>query len=177
MELAGTRALRDWLAGTTNPSYGVNTLLASVPVDAGDAAPAGFATFADATREPWVARRLWDDPAIEVPACVVLAEPFTLDGEVQTTIRDARITFIIGQLVRDASSAVQLRDALYRRRALLQSLAQFNANANQAARERNSVALIACESLEVAFAGAEKGSDAWAIDAIRATYLVRDLAP
>lgn len=52
MIAAAVRQVADWLGdGTT----GVNALLASIPKDVGDTAPASV-TIYDETREPWVAR-------------------------------------------------------------------------------------------------------------------------
>lgn len=52
MIAAAVRQVADWLA---HASTGVNALLASVPGDGGDSAPASV-TIYDETREPWVAR-------------------------------------------------------------------------------------------------------------------------
>lgn len=177
METNGIRAIADWLDGTTNALYGVNALIPAVERDGSDPEPDPIATFADATRDPWVARRLFDDPDIDLPALIVFAQPFTTQGEVQTSFREADIAFVVGQIVKDADSAAELRDALYRRRAIVRSLKQFNDNANAAARTRNSVTLVLCKDLQIGASVHGKEQDAWSIDAVIATYQTRDYAP
>jgi hypothetical protein len=178
MELETIRCVRDWLDGTTSGANAVNTLIPTTPLDAGDPVPALFATFADATREPWVVRRRWPrDTGVTLPVCVVLLDPpFTMPGEVETIVRDAHPTVVVLQLAESPLSADLQRDCYYRRRAILRSLAVFNQNANVAARQRNSVTLLVCESIDAGVTTEDWG-DVFALDALRLTYLVRDHAP
>jgi hypothetical protein len=76
----------------------------------------------------------------------------------------------------NADSMELRRDALYRRRTILRSLAQFNHPLNAAARARNGISLLVCESIEGGQMS-EPFGDAFALDVLKVQFLVRDHAP
>lgn len=174
MELETVRAVADFLA---DPTAGVVAQLATVPRDAGDPLPTLPGGVADSTRNGWVARReIPHENGPVLPAIAVYAQPITLDGDVHTVVRDGVLDIVMAYCDQNSDTPSGNAAALYVRRAILKCLAVFESNAHAADRQRNDIAIFACERLKLGPLEA-----AWADinirDAVVATFHVRDLAP
>lgn len=145
MILEPVRLLADWLGASgqfTGNTSGINTLLAAIPRDAGDAAPAAVTLF-DETRDNAVAR---GDLPDTLPALMVTSRKIDqLDGEVATYTRDGVIELIVRYAQLNAATKDALRDASYVLRAALRSVRAFNAET----RTRNQIDVYSCLHLEV----------------------------
>lgn len=154
MRIELTRIVADWLL---HPEFGVNAYIPSVPRDAGDPAPPLIAGWADPsgqpqvqplavfdnTRHEWVARR-GDPPALP---CLVVGIPDVVDvtgepwpsGQYRTTTIDVELAIAYISASEDEFAA--LRDGEYTLRAVVRSLRELTANANEASCLRNDVRL------------------------------------
>lgn len=145
MILEPVRLIADFLDASgqfAGSGYGVNTYLASVPRDNGDAQPSNV-TVADETRNSDVAR---GDLPTTLPAVIVTTREIDpLDGQVATYSRDGVVEVVIRYAASRADTKAALRDASYTLRAVLRSLRQFNATT----RTRNSLDVYSCLSLKV----------------------------
>jgi hypothetical protein len=149
MYLEPGRALVDWFQ---NATYGVNALAAAVPRDAGDSAPPTVAYFNDESRDPRVAEGY---PPALLPAVVVqLIGQAQWAGEVQTVIRDGKVSLLIRYLANartdgagTANMALGITDASYTMRGIVKSIRQWLDNANYAARTRNGIAVLAADKI------------------------------
>lgn len=170
MHLEPVRLIADRFADLT---VGLNAIVAQIPRDSGDDAPAPV-FIADETRNDAVARGLL--PAT-FPAWVVSAERVEqLDGQVTTVTADAQITI----LCRYAEEAAVTRQAnvasSYVLRAGLWVLRNFfdDRLTASAARTRNDIYLESILSLSAAPVWAPN-EDAVVTGAVRATIQLRDL--
>lgn len=138
------RIVADWLEGAT---HGVNTQLASVPRDAGDAAP-GSVTIYDETRDNRPARGRVPDGTTDLPALTVslravthLTETITDDGHLSA---DIMVQYAAKNV--DAWKAKQA--GYYTLRAAAWSLRQLRrADVGAAGRTRNSITLITVDPI------------------------------
>lgn len=177
MILETVRINADWLADAT---YGVNTLLAGVPRDAGDPQPAAVVV-RDGTRDGVVGRRQIPHAASSgTPELYVNFEPdglTDLQPEVWTTYRDCdALPVSVRYVIESAATEAAARDAYYTLRAVQRSLRRLNENTNAAATVRNQVELVELVSLRHSYPFAPV-SDRVVVAALIAVYMVRDLAP
>lgn len=155
-------------------SYGVNTQLASLPLDTGDTVPANVVTIADETRDDEVAVGRFPS---SLPALVVTLDGNpTLQGDVVSGIRDGTISVVIRYLTTDVESSKSVTDTYNTLRAVARTMKTFNSNAQSAARSRNDVQIIECLGIEVTQTF-KQIDDANNTGAVRVQFRVRDVAP
>jgi hypothetical protein len=141
MIIEACRLVTDWLNDGTN---GVNAMLAIIPMDAGDSAPAAIAagSIVDATRDGNVARgRL---PAA-LPGFGIT--PMPIEGLAPwVTINDAEadLSLAIRFGMTKAQTEQGFRDTSYYLRAAVRSLRRFNGNSDPTKRQRNQIYLESC---------------------------------
>ncbi|MEA3245256.1 MAG: hypothetical protein U9Q74_03770 [Gemmatimonadota bacterium] len=172
MILEGCRLITDWLNDGTN---GVNALLGTTPLDAGDSTPAVLVSILDATRDGNVARlRLPENlPGIAVvPLPVEGLQPHVVvqdcEGELQLALRIA---------MTKAQTEQGFRDTSYYLRTVVRSLRRFNAATTApSSRQRNNIYLEACSELRMVQLW-ETIEDSVITGAVLATYHVRDMTP
>ena len=167
----------DWLAGTLLDyqavSQGVNVQLAQVPRDAGDAQPPNITAVRDYTRDGELARGRVPTRDVVFPILLVtLPEPFRLEGEVTRASRQdtEALTLAIVYAAQDAASDEAAEDAAYTLRAIIWSLWQLHKNENADARQRNGIAILACQEIAPSPVAAETED---AIEHLVAAVLVR----
>lgn len=145
MWLEPVRMVADWLE---HPVYGVNAILATVPIEAGDAAPPPVQDVRDETRDDDVAGdRL---PTGVSPVLAVTA--YTLDaitGQVSQGQRDFRPTILVRFGIREPRKARANTVASYIYRAAVRSLHALHENANVAARTRNGIHVYDCAEMRI----------------------------
>lgn len=144
MHLEAVRIVADALADAT---IGVSAIVASVPRDAGDAAPPAIAGIYDDSRTGWVARGELP-PSTALPALVVtLASPQLQYAGAPLPTRDARhqreteITVGVHLLLRDTDTQAATEAALYLLRAIRGVVDVLAQPAHAARRTRNGVRL------------------------------------
>jgi len=166
------RILADWLDDAT---YGVNTKLALVPLDGTDVVPVDVTVF-DETRNDRAAMGRIPDT---LPAVVVSVQEVEYSDPQQPHVTnevDARVTVLVRYGQREVVGETGLSDAYYTLRAVMMSLRELHTNEQAAARARGSVHLSYCDDIRQV-PMTQETEDAWVTGAIRATYVVRDLAP
>lgn len=175
MELEVIRMVRSALEDDT---IGVNAKLPGVPRDDGDEEPPPF-TFADSTRDGWVARRVVArGTAAELPAIAVsILQPSSIIGQMKTVFIDGSYDVLIEHVAREAESDLALRNGLYGMRAVLRTLAEFNKPERVAMRQRNGIYLRVCTKMSQAPVFTALGELAVVTAALVASYDVRDTQP
>lgn len=169
------RIVADWLADAT---YGVNAYAATVPRDAGDAAPPEV-TVIDQTRDPKAARERnaakedAEDPGWEV--AVALADPIETAWATTTDADADAIGLFIGIKGRQDESDLAVQHLNYLTRATRRSLAELFTNANELSRRRNSVHLVGLP--RVRHHAPESGGDEQIMGGLDVTIVARDYAP
>lgn len=167
------RMVRAWLAAAPDGAD-VNTLLALVPRDVGDPAPAAVALFAEETIDEWLATG--QEPP-QTPCLGVLA------GEAQPAVRLGQgpvqevydgVEVVVALWATRTAGAAGIRDGRAALRAVRQSLNRLNA-APVALRRRNEVELTTITSLSDEAMTSGMGPAAL-VGAVVATCRVRDLA-
>lgn len=174
MILEANRIVADWLDDATD---GVNALLATTPIDAGDSTPADIASIADETTDNDVAR---DELPGTLPAIAVSVDGIPLlEGQVQVVSRDGKVKLRIRVGVENADSAEGKRDLSYYLRTVVRSLNRlFDADANDAARTRNEIYLETCEEMTSAIAKTKEPSgNVTVCGYVLLTMQMRDLNP
>jgi hypothetical protein len=172
MILETLRVVTDALA---HESYGVNATLASLPLDGDDVRPEAPATIKDSTRDAIVARNRVND---ELPSLTVLLDDGTvdMDGEVQTSYRDADINVVIQYLGKNIDSDGGLADGFYMLRAVERTIRTLMLNENANDRTRNGIQLLQVNSIRHA-PGFASANDALAAGELSVSFRVRDTAP
>jgi hypothetical protein len=172
--LEANRIVADWLDDATD---GVNALLATTPLDAGDTVPVDIATIADETRDNDVAR---EELPATLPGIAVSVDAVPLmEGQVMVVSRDAKVKLRVRIGVENADSAEGKRDLSYYLRTTLRSLNRlFDAEANDAARTRNGMYLETCEEMTAAIAKTKEPSGNVVVCGyVLLTIQMRDLNP
>lgn len=174
MILEANRMVADWFADT-NATAGVNALLPTTPLDAGDSAPANIATFADETRDGNVARMYLPNT---LPAVAVSVDHIQdLDGMVVTVTRDGKIKLRVRVGLSNATSADAVRDLSYYLRTVMRSLRKLF-EATPALRVRNNIYLESCLDLAEQITWTKDQTDTAIVTGyVLATVQLRDLAP
>lgn len=178
MYLEPGRSLVDWFQ---NATYGVNALTAAVPRDAGDSAPPTIQYFNDESRDPRVAE---GNPPTLLPAVVVqLIGQAQWAGEVQTVIRDGKVSLLVRYLANarsdsagTANMALGITDAAYTMRGIVDSVRAWLRNENYAARTRNNIAVLSVDKISP-WNVSRNEADNIIVGNIVLTCDVRDTAP
>lgn len=182
MQLEAIRQTADWLSGATNPAYSANALLSAVPRYTGHAAPTAYQAVRDASRHGWCARRALpregSGEAFPLLA-VMLAGDLEMQGEVQTAVRDAKVSLLIVDVEDEVDTEAAIVSGSYRLRAVVRSLKQYHDPANAAARRANDISLMVCSSIREIPVGMlpQLGVDIRCTAALLVSYDVRDMAP
>ncbi len=174
MILESARMVADWLSDGT---HGVNVLLASTPVDAGDSVPANLQSIADETRDGNVARGQLPElmPGIAVTIDVIK----NLDGQVTQVTRDGQVKVRIRVGVVNADTENGVRDVSYYLRTAMRSLRKmFDQSVTAPMRTRNNIYLESClEMLEQIVWTKDQPDTTFVTGYILATLQLRDLTP
>jgi len=168
MILEACRLLADWLSDGTN---GVNALLATTPLDAGDSTPASITTITDMTRDGESARKRLPTT---LPGITVMAQG--ADGMApHVTIADAESDLHIAIRLgfSNAQTDQAMRDSSYYLRTIVRSLRILNGNGDPTKRVRNQVYLESCVDMKVVPLWEDLG-DRIVTGAVLLTYHVRD---
>lgn len=171
MILECCRIISDYLSNGTN---GVNALLATTPLDAGDTVPANLLSILDATRDGNVARgRL---PA-SLPGLAVTAERVeNILPHVVTNDAEMDVTVLIRLGMTAPQTETAFRNISYYLRTIVRSLRRFNTNQDPTVRIRNGVYLESCEQLDE-FTLWQVIDDSVVTGGVLARYHVRDQGP
>lgn len=185
MSLEATRILADWLA----PAQ-VNALVAEVPRDGGDPAPAAIQATYDRTRHGWVARNAAPrtGSTVKFPALAVTTPvdgqgtpaPAVYQPELRQAANDAlvlegTVTLVVHYLGRFADTEMGARDSGYTLRAVRGRLLQL-ARAPIAQRTRNGVQLVKLTALQQIDAYDER-DDVVITGAVLCTWSTRETTP
>lgn len=176
MILDTVRAWSDWLG---NATYGVNALLAGLPLDGTDPAPPALAAIVDETRNGSASRRFIPDT---LPALIVrLQEASDLSPSVGPNVAHRDATVVLATLYAANATLTEqgYRAAYYTLRAVQRSLAKFmdtSISAANTARTRNSVTIYSAVALQhiTNFSALE---DTDVLAGVLITFQVRDAAP
>lgn len=168
-------ALRMVTDRLNDATYGVNALLTSTPLDAGDSAPSSIpsTSILDATRDGNVARgRL---PATLPGIAVNLRAVSGLENYPSAADAEADLTVVIRFGVDKNITEQGARDASYYLRTVVRVLKNWHL-ADPSVRTRNTVCLLTCTEMQLVPLW-EDLSDSIVTGAVVATYHVRDLTP
>ena len=139
MYLEAVEIVADWLK---DGEHGVNNLLLSLPLDAGEAdRPPQIALIQDEARDDAVILR--KEP-IDFPAIYVLLEDPILVNAVDPTVIQQRIEELpisIRYITRNVEPVSRRRHTMYTLRAILKSMNRLNLQENEDARGRNQICL------------------------------------
>lgn len=145
MELEAVRAIADWLKDATN---GVDTVVALVPRDVGDAAPPALATRVfDESRHTWAARgEIPEDVVKNGPLLVVaLAADTPIELHLQKDHDEGRVMVGVHYATKTGGakdSQIITQDAMYVLRGVKDSIKLLFQEAHVANRKRNQVELM-----------------------------------
>lgn len=179
MILETVRIVADWLTGAM---YGVNAMLATVPLDGTDTRPASVTVF-DETRDGPTARR--KVPATKPCLLVRQQDDATADGEPYPVggPRQAHVTLGLWYADTQSASETGNRNTHYVLRAARESLRRLTdptdptmAAAATTAKTRGSIQLLKTEAVRAVTAH-EPLEDSLLLGALFVTFTVRDTAP
>jgi hypothetical protein len=170
------RMIADFLNGDLEDyqatDQGVNTKLALVPRDAGDAQPADLSVV-DSTRDAETALK-----QLKKAGGVLQVSLYrdSTQGRIATVYRDGVIPIVIGVALDTADPAAANRDESYIVRAVLMSLAEMNRAENANLLRRNRINLMSIE-IDGVWPAEGKVGDRDVVSAIRLTAKTRDTKP
>jgi hypothetical protein len=175
MRLEAARIITAWLK---HPTYGYTAKLALLPLDGSDVRPAAALTICDETDNASAAFRRFDGLPLPALITTVSGDPEYLDpDQPQTGDRtDAYLTLQVRYAERTSDSAAAIANGCYAITAVMASLRELHKNENIAARTRNSVQLVSCESV-IEQGTYEQVEDTWLLAAVQLKYYTCNLLP
>ena len=128
-------------AGLEDGTIGLNAQFDTLSVVSGHAVPPDV-TFYNQIEHKWVARRkvTTEDTGVSYPAVAIFqSAPGSVDGEVETIVRDGDWPITFAYLAKRSDSALGARDGGYTMRCLPRFLRDYMENSNVAARTVNGI--------------------------------------
>ena len=173
MILEINRIVSTWLNGAT---YGANAMLATVPLDTGDAVPADFALITDETQNGDVARDELPPESPSLSVSVDVAE--NVDGQVQVVTAEGDVKLRLRVGLDNAATADGRRDLSYYLRAVARSFRELMRDQHADDRMRNGVCLESCSTLTFAIVNAKDQQGSSIVTGyVLPTVHVRDTKP
>lgn len=172
-------AIRCLVAGLTDATIGVNTMLAAATLESGDARPADVTVY-DSVRHGWVARRSYhhETDAATLPALVVLVpDSASTAAQVMTVVRDGELPVFVGYIRRTEDAAAGNVAAMITQRCVKRTLRRFFANENAAMRARNGIVVGAVLGDLEEFDTETKFGEAVVTAGLQLTLHVRETSP
>jgi hypothetical protein len=168
MIIESARLICDWLNDGTN---GVNALLPSTPLDAGDAPPINLASIVDCTRDTYAASGRLPAALPGLAIMVLPVENLAPHITVADAEGDVRLAIRLGMT--SAQTEAGFAASSYYLRTIVRSLRRFNA-ADPTLRTRNGIYLEGCHEMSLVQLW-DKQEDAVITGAVLLTFHTRDI--
>lgn len=173
MYIEAAKIVSDWLK---NANYGVNAMLATIPLESGDESPPAVQDILNEVDdiEATARRQPQNYPAL----VIVTDDPIIIDPTIGTGVKQKISDLPVAiRYFNTETDLVRLRrQTMYTLRAIKKALWRLDYNANQDDRTRNGVCLIKANQI-IAMEIRETVGDATVVGALVATYEADDLDP